>query len=164
MYPSALIDWYAKGESAATSFARRIRTGSGGRDLDADCRRKIDLVSQATAVFAKADARLLFGTNTPSWTTYANPAGLNGRLEMNNWIAAGLSNEKLFRALTIDSARMLHLDEEIGTVEPGKRANLPLLEANPLASVTAYDTIRTVFLRGQPIARETLSARKLREP
>jgi imidazolonepropionase-like amidohydrolase len=41
---------------------------------------------------------------------------------MNNWIAAGVSEAKLFRALTIDNARALRLDKQIGTVEPGKTA------------------------------------------
>lgn len=163
VYPSALIEWYAREQNAATTFAGRIRGGKSDPDLDASYERTIGLVSQATAFLAQADAHLLFGSDTPSWTTYANPAGLNGRLEMNHWIAAGVSNEKLFRALTIDNARMFHLDREIGTIEPGKRANLLLLDANPLASVTAYDTIRTVFLRGRPIARETLSASNVSE-
>ena len=79
---------------------------------------------------------------------------------MNNWITAGVSEEKLFRALTIDNARMLHLDDKIGTVEPGKMANLLLLRANPLKSVTAFDTIETVFLHGRAIPRGELSARK----
>lgn len=38
--------------------------------------------------------------------------------------------------------------------------NLLLLRANPLESVSAYDTIETVFLRGRPIPRAELSARR----
>jgi imidazolonepropionase-like amidohydrolase len=63
----------------------------------------------------------------------------------------------LFRAATIENARALHLDREIGSIEKGKRANL-LLRANPLESVEAYNTIETVFLGGKAIARETLAA------
>jgi imidazolonepropionase-like amidohydrolase len=54
---------------------------------------------------------------------------------------------------------MLRLEDKIGTVQPGKTANLLLLRANPLQSVTAFDTIETVFLHGRPIARRELSAR-----
>jgi imidazolonepropionase-like amidohydrolase len=57
---------------------------------------------------------------------------------------------------------MLHLDDRIGTVEPGKLANLLLLRANPLDGVTAFDTIETVFLHGRPIPRVELSARNAR--
>ena len=121
---------------------------------------QMERVSAATGYLAQRDARLLFGTDTPSTPTYTNPPGLNGRLEMNNWIAAGVSKAKLFRALTIDNARALRLDKQIGTVEPGKTASLLLLRANPLDSVEAYDTIEIVFLRGRPILRAELSARK----
>jgi imidazolonepropionase-like amidohydrolase len=78
---------------------------------------------------------------------------------MDNWIAAGVSQAKLFRAMTIDNARVMRLDEEIGTIEPGKKANLLLLGADPLKNVKAYDAIATVFLHGRSITRESLSAR-----
>jgi imidazolonepropionase-like amidohydrolase len=80
-------------------------------------------------------------------------------LEMDNWIAAGVAEAKLFRAMTIDNARVMRLDDEIGTIEPGKKANLLLLGADPLKNVKAYDAIETVFLHGRPITRETLLAR-----
>ncbi len=156
-YPPALLDWYA-GEEGRW-YADQMRADRGAVDAAAASGWIIGLMSQVVGVLAEADARLLFGSDTPSGPTYANPPGLNGRLEMNNWIATGVSEEKLFRALTLDNARALGLESEIGTVEPGKAANLLLLGASPLESVEAYDTIETVFLHGRPIARETLSAR-----
>lgn len=125
---------------------------------EARIRATIAWASQVTNVLSKANARLLFGSDTPSDMLYANPPGLNGRLEMNNWISAGVSKEKLFHALTIDNARALRLENKIGTVEPGKTANLLLLRANPLDNVEAYDTIETVFLHGRAILRSELSA------
>jgi imidazolonepropionase-like amidohydrolase len=79
---------------------------------------------------------------------------------MDHWIAAGVPPDRLFSALTIDNARMFGLDDRVGTVEPGKIANLLLLNANPLENVKAYDAIETVFLHGQPLRRTDLSARK----
>jgi hypothetical protein len=40
----------------------------------------------------------------------------------------------------------------------GKRADLLLLKENPLANVSAYDSIETIFLNGEFIARESLVA------
>ena len=118
--------------------------------------------AEVTRFLAERDARLLFGSDTPSAQLHTNPPGLNGRLEMDNWIAAGVSEAKLFRAMTIDNARVMRLDDEIGTIEPGKKANLLLLGADPLKNVQAYDAIETVFLHGRPMTRETLSARHAR--
>jgi imidazolonepropionase-like amidohydrolase len=111
-------------------------------------------------MLAEADAHLLFGSDTPSDKLHTNPPGLNGRREMDNWISAGVSESKLLRAMTIDNARLMKLDKEIGTVERGKKANLLLLGDDPLKSVKAYDAIETVFLNGRPIERVMLSARR----
>jgi imidazolonepropionase-like amidohydrolase len=111
-----------------------------------------------TRYLAENNARLLFGTDTPAAPIYTNPPGLNGFYEMRRWIAAGVTTPRLFRAATIENARVMRLDRDIGTIEKGKRAHLLLLRANPLESVEAYNTIDAVFLGGRLIRRETLSA------
>jgi imidazolonepropionase-like amidohydrolase len=110
-----------------------------------------------TRYLARNNGRLLFGTDTPSAPIYTNPPGLNGFYEMRNWIAAGASTKQLFRAITLENARIMRLDRDIGSIEKGKRAHLLLLRANPLDSVEAYNRIETVFLAGKAIPRETLS-------
>lgn len=155
VYPRAFIEWCASEKGACGAG----RFNNPGVNAEARFRGTISRASEVTRVLAGANAQLMFGSDTPSDMLYTNPPGLNGRLEMRNWIAAGVSEEKLFRALTIDNARMLRLDRQIGTVEPGKTANLLLLRGDPLRSVDAYDTIETVFLHGRPIPRATLSAR-----
>lgn len=155
-YPAALLDLYA-GEEGAAGVPDRIRNTNA--DALAHAHGTLVRATEVTQILAKADARLLFGSDTPSDLIYTNPPGLNGRLEMNHWIAADVSEETLFRALTLDNARAFALDDTIGSVEPGKTANLLLLRANPLESVEAYDTIETVFLHGRPIPRAELSAR-----
>ncbi len=136
--------WFGKGELGDTPAAVFERVGGYG--------------DAVTGYLAQHNARLLFGTDTPSAPIYTNPPGLNGFYEMRRWIAAGVSTRQLFRAATIDNARELHLDREIGSIEKGKRAHLLLLRANPLESVEAYNTIDTVFLGGKAIPRETLAA------
>jgi hypothetical protein len=118
-------------------------------------------VRQATAYLAQKKANFTFGTDTPSGPTYGNLPGLNGYLEMQQLHNAGLSLTQIFQAATINNARKLKLDSQLGTIEPGKTANLLLLSNSPLESVNAYDSITTVFLHGQPIPRTALSATAL---
>ncbi len=155
VYPASLTDWYG------SEFGPRIAEAAQavGAERVAFFGETIGRATEVSRVLHEADARLLFGSDTPSDLIYTNPAGMNGRLEMDHWISAGVSEETLFRTMTIENARMLGLDDEIGTVESGKTANLLLLGADPLAGVEAYDTIEIVFLHGRPIARELLSAR-----
>jgi imidazolonepropionase-like amidohydrolase len=155
-YPQAFIDWCARKESncAASHWSRTF-----GPDAEQRLHATIARAHEVTRLLFEANARLLFGSDTPSDAIYTNPPGLNGRIEMDHWIAGGVPLDRLFRALTIDNARMFLLDERIGTVEPGKLANLLLLNASPLDNVKAYDAIETVFMHGQALRRTDLSAR-----
>ena len=114
----------------------------------------------ATSYLAKHGARFLFGTDTPSAPTYANPPGLNGWKEMHGLVDAGLSPAQVFRAATIVNAEALGLNREIGTVQAGKRANLLLLRKDPTQTVEAYDEIVKVILRGRVIDRAELAANR----
>jgi imidazolonepropionase-like amidohydrolase len=114
----------------------------------------------ATSYLAKRGARILFGTDTPSAPTYANPPGLNGWQEMHRLVDAGLTPAQIFRAATIVNAEALGLNGEIGTVQPGKRANLLLLRTDPTQTIEAYDEIVKVILRGRVLDRAELAANR----
>ena len=114
-------------------------------------------VRQVVAYLADKDADFLFGTDTPSAPTYGNLPGLNGYLEMEQLRKAGLSLERIFRAATINNAQKFRIDSELGTIEPGKVANLVLLKQSPLKTVDAYDSIVTVWVHGKPVSRESLA-------
>ncbi len=164
--PSGLISWYASKEgqwfhdmlasnhqSAANADAKALEAKA-----QADYAVPIGRVEKATAYLAQHGGRLLFGTDTPSAPTYANPPGLNGWLEMHRLVDAGVSPAQIFRAATLSNAQALHLDRDIGTVQAGKRANLLLLHANPTESIEAYGSIAKVILRGRVIDRVALAA------
>lgn len=119
----------------------------------------IQRARNSLARFHKGGGMLLFGTDTPAQDGIGNPPGLNGHLEMAGWAAAGIPLETIFRSATLDNARAFNLDRELGSIEPGKQADLVLLNANPLESVEAYDDIAVVIVNGRPVNRRDLSAR-----
>lgn len=109
--------------------------------------------------FSDRGGRLLLGTDTAvGGFGWGSPPGLAGYLEMQGWARAGISPAKIFAAATLDNAKAFGLDDELGTIEPGKRADLLLLSDNPLADISAWNTILTVILGGRPIDRKTLAA------
>ena len=109
------------------------------------------------AYLASKNADFLFGTDTPSGPTYGNLPGLNGYLEMQQLQKAGLSLAQIFKAATISNARRFKRDSQLGTIEPGKIANLVLLRKSPLESLDAYDSIVTVWVHGKPVLRDSLA-------
>jgi imidazolonepropionase-like amidohydrolase len=156
--PPALLAWFSTDDGGR--YRAAMLAGAGGQA--AFTARMADRQRSYARVLARLialKARLVFGSDTPATASYGNVPGLNGRLEMDRLVEAGVSAPQLFRALTIDNARAFRLDGHIGSVEAGKRAHLLLLRANPLTGVAAYDTIEQVILGGRLIARDTLSAR-----
>jgi hypothetical protein len=160
--PAGLIDWYRSPDGQW--FVEELRADFGGAENE-------DIVSmisteggpgftsrKTTAYLAAHDARILFGSDTPSSPTYGNPPGYNGYLEMKELVAAGVSLRKLLSAATIDNAEAFNLADRYGTVERGRVANLLLLDENPLESVEAWDSIQTIVLNGELIERSSLSA------
>ncbi len=112
----------------------------------------------ATHYMAMNNGRLLFGTDTPSAPTYANPPGLNGFREMQRMLDADMTLRQIFRAATLSNAEALGLDRELGTIEAGKRANLVLLRADPTQTLEAYNEIVKVVLHGRVLDRDALAA------
>jgi imidazolonepropionase-like amidohydrolase len=109
------------------------------------------------------DGKLLFGTDTPSSPTYGNPPGYNGYLEMLEMESAGIPLSQILASATIENAKAFKLENLYGKVEQGKKANLLILNKNPLQDITAYNDISQVIIRGKIMNRNTLSARKIEE-
>ena len=61
---------------------------------------------------------------------------------------AGLSPVEALTAATRTAARAVVASEEVGTVEPGKLADLVVLDANPLSDITNVAKVRLVVKRG----------------
>ena len=68
----------------------------------------------------------------------------------------GLTPLQALQAATRNSSRFLGLQNEIGTVEVGKMADLVLLEANPLQDIGNVRRIRAVVAAGRFLDRATL--------
>jgi imidazolonepropionase-like amidohydrolase len=51
-------------------------------------------------------------------------------------VRAGMSHDKALEALTIEGARMLDLDDRVGTLEPGKDADFAILSGTPFSVYT----------------------------
>jgi imidazolonepropionase-like amidohydrolase len=168
--PSSLVDWYRspEGQWFHMSLYQDMKFPAGAdaiqleRDLNERFVPVVNRVLHATAYLAARHGRILFGTDTPSAPTYANPPGLNGWLEMHRLIDAGETAAQIFVSATLTNARTLKLDREIGTVQIGKRANLLLLRQDPTQTIEAYAGITKVILNGRVLEPSELAANSAR--
>jgi len=91
--------------------------------------------------------RVIAGTDVGAVPYLVPGFSLHG--ELAELVAAGLSTEAALRAGTIEAARALRVDRETGSVEPGKSADLVILERNPLEDIANVAAIREVMREGK---------------
>jgi imidazolonepropionase-like amidohydrolase len=154
--PASLAAWFATPQG--TWFKTELAEGEADSDVLKGFEAPLRRARLVLAYLAARDANILLGTDTPSSPTYGNLPGLNGYLEMQRMHQAGLSLAQVFKAATINNARTFKLDKEVGTIEPGKVANLVLMKKSPLQDIAAYDSIEAIWVRGKMVRRAALAA------
>jgi imidazolonepropionase-like amidohydrolase len=68
--------------------------------------------------------------------------------EIELYVAAGFSPMEALRAATAVPAKAMRLDQEVGTMEPGKRADLLVLDRDPLDNISNVRSVNLVMTRG----------------
>jgi Imidazolonepropionase and related amidohydrolases len=68
----------------------------------------------------------------------------------------GMTPEESLRAATIEGARICGLDDELGSLDVGKRADLVLLNGNPLLDASAISEVEEVYLNSVRFTRDEL--------
>ena len=68
----------------------------------------------------------------------------------------GLSKMQAIQTATSDASKILRMDDNIGTIEVGKIADLLLIKNNPLEDLDALLDVERVFLSGNEVRRDLL--------
>ncbi len=111
------------------------------------------VLEKLTKGFHDAGVRLLAGTDA------MNPSvvpGFSLHAELRDLVAAGLTPYEALRAATSNAAEFLGAATEFGTIATGRRADLILVEADPLKDVGNAAKRAGVMLRGRWLAGEEL--------
>ena len=93
-----------------------------------------------------AGGKIMAGSDTPEWYLLY---GWTLHRELRSLVEAGLSPYAALEAATRNPAEYLKATDHIGTVARGKRADLVLLEANPLDSIANTERRAGVMSRGR---------------
>ena len=135
----------------------RVKRMQNGEDYDRDAaeayiRVRRDLV----AALHDAGAGLLLGSDAPQ---IFNVPGFSIHHEMALMEKAGLSPYEVLCAATVNPARFFDAADEWGRIKPGMRAELVLLDANPLDDLANLREPRGVMTPTRWLDREAIDAR-----
>jgi hypothetical protein len=102
--------------------------------------------NQLVKAISDSGGKIMAGSDTPEWFL---GYGFTLHRELESLVAAGLTPYQALAAATRNPAEFLHALREWGTIEPGKRADLVLLSANPLEDIRNTTRIEGVLIGGR---------------
>ena len=93
----------------------------------------------------KGGVEIVVGSHT--WVPYAE-LGFAYFREMELLQDAGMSSMSIIQGATFNNAKFLRISERLGSIEPGKVADLIVIEGDPLENISAMRNVRRVMLNG----------------
>ena len=129
---------------AFTSRAVLLWARSGGfwwSLEDRELRRQWEDQLAAVLRAHRLGVKLLAGTDAPPW-------GPSLHWELEHFVQAGLAPLEVLRIATQQAAEAVGAEDDLGTLEPGKLADLVLLDKNPLEDIKNTQTIWRVIKGG----------------
>jgi len=100
---------------------------------------------QIATTFSKAyqqGVSIAFGTDAGVF-----PHGLNGR-EFGLMVASGMPAMDTIKSATVDAAKLLRIDDKLGSIEVGKLADMVAVKGNPLDDIKLMETVSFVMKDG----------------
>lgn len=110
-------------------------------------------LKELVGMMQKSGVEFLAGTDTPN--PYCFP-GFSLHDELALMVEAGITPMEALKTATINPARFLGIENSLGTIKPGKLADLILLDANPLQDIRNTQKIEVVVSNGRLLDREAL--------
>lgn len=96
-----------------------------------------------------SDGGVMIAMGTDSGTGAGRWQGYFEHVEMELMVKAGMTPMQALVASTGNAAKVMALDKEVGTLQPGKRADFVVLAADPLADIKNTRTIESVWIDGR---------------
>lgn len=119
-------------------------------EMDKMLKQSLELQKMMVKEFNDAGVPVMTGTDAP--LTFVYP-GFSLHHELELFVESGLSPYDALRAATATPARVLKIDDQVGTIAVGKTADLVLLDANPLDDIKNTQKISGVFTKGRWLSK-----------
>jgi imidazolonepropionase-like amidohydrolase len=103
-------------------------------------------------ILSDAGVTIAMGTDSGAANNPGRWQGYFEQVEVEYMVKAGMTPMQTIVAATGGSARAMKLDADLGTIQPGKQADLLVLNANPLDNILNTRQIHSVWIGGRRLA------------
>ena len=146
------LDLFPK--SAMGGYRARFGTPAAPDDL-AKADTSLNGLRKTVAAIVASGGKIIAGTDSP-----IIPYGLGLHSELLHFVEAGMSPFRALQTATVNAADALGLADELGSIEPGKLADLVFVRGNPLEDARAARDVRRVMREGRLYTIDELLARR----
>ncbi|MCY3940993.1 MAG: amidohydrolase family protein [Gammaproteobacteria bacterium] len=124
-----------------------IRADIGSADGDMVSLMQSFLDNHGPRIFAAHKAGVTIAAGTDAGVT---KHGNNAR-ELELYVEHGLTPEEAIVTATVNAAALIGMEDELGTVEPGRIADLIAVYGNPLSDISALRNVQVVIQGGRVV-------------
>jgi imidazolonepropionase-like amidohydrolase len=142
LMPRILASWEDRADSSATQTQQEAVLLSSYR------KKQFQHALESVRLMYKAGVSIMAGTDTGASNQNMFP-GFSLHEELGFLTKGGLTPLEALQCATLNPAKWLNRMDTLGTVEPGKLADLVLLDADPLTDIHNTTKISEVFLGGK---------------
>jgi imidazolonepropionase-like amidohydrolase len=103
----------------------------------------VDLEARAFAKAVKKGVKISFGTDAGGFSWSENQAK-----EFTYMVKYGMTPMQAIKSATSVAAQLLDMQEQMGSIEPGKFADIIAVEADPLKEISALEQVKFVMKGG----------------
>jgi Tol biopolymer transport system component/imidazolonepropionase-like amidohydrolase len=128
---------------AVPAAGRALRAKAAGEADLAEREAFVRPQERMVAAVVRAGGRVIAGTDAP-----IHPYGVSLLSELEHYVRGGLTPAEAIRTTTVWPAEAMGLGEQLGSIEPGKLADLVIVDGDPLRDITALRRTRYVIKDG----------------